>query len=312
MLTRIILIIFYYSFYLLFPFLGFLFWKLFQNKKISIEIIILIIISLVLIWSRFIEPSNVITRKYDFSIQKENLSSKEIKVLIISDLHLGAYNNDFFLKRIVKKINKINPDIVVIPGDFSYYLNSDNIHLTFSELKNIKAIKFAVLGNHDYGKGEKDISQKLTSNLEMIGVLMLDNKTKTIEINNSIIRIVGLEDIWVGSPNYSILEKNNFDEQIDLSLLIAHNPDTIYNIKDYCSVEKECFKSDLMISGHTHAGQIRLPWFYKYVIPSAHGFNKGFYNVFETDIFVTPGIGNVVLPLRLFNFPEISLINLKY
>lgn len=312
MLTRIILIIFYYSFYLLFPFLGFLLWKLFQSKKISIEIIILIVISLVLIWSRFIEPSNIITKKYDFSSQRKDVLTKDLKVAIISDLHLGAYNNDFFLKRIVKKINKINPDIVIIPGDFSYYLDDNNIYATFFELKNIKAIKLAVLGNHDYGKGERDISQKLTSNLEMMGILMMDNKTKTIEINNSIIRIVGLEDIWVGLPDYSILENNNFDEQIDLSLLIAHNPDTIYDIKNYCSEEKKCFQSDLMISGHTHAGQIRLPWLYKSIIPSSYGFDKGFYNIFETDIFVTPGIGNVVLPLRLFNFPEISLINLKY
>lgn len=312
MLTRVILIIFYYSFYLLFPFLGFLFWKLFQSKKISIEIIILIIISLILIWSRFIEPSYLSIKKYDFSTKEKESLSKELKMVVISDLHLGAYNNDFFLKRIVKKINKINPDIVVIPGDFSYYLDNNNIYATFSELKNIKAIKLAVLGNHDYGKGEKDVSQKLTSNLEMIGVLMLNNKTKTIEINDSIVRLVGLEDIWVGLPDYSILEKNDFDKQIDLSVLVAHNPDTIYDIKDYCSEEKKCFQSDLMISGHTHAGQIRLPWLYKHVIPSAYGFNKGFYNIFETNIFVTPGIGNVVLPLRLFNFPEISVINLRY
>jgi len=311
-MTRIILIIFYYSFYLLFPFLGFLFWKLFQNKKTSIEIIILIIISLFLIWSRFIEPSYLNVKKYDLSVKEKELLSKELKLVIISDLHLGAYNNNFFLKRAVKKINKINPDIVIIPGDFSYYLNDKNIYSIFSDLKNIKAIKLAVLGNHDYGKGEKDISQKLTSNLEMLGVLMLDNKIKTIEINNSIIRLVGLEDIWVGSPDYSVLEKNDFNEQIDLSLLIAHNPDTIYDIKDYCSEDKSCFHSDLMISGHTHAGQIRLPWLYKHIIPSAYGFNKGFYNIFETNIFVTPGIGNVVLPLRLFNFPEISTINLKY
>ena len=55
-----------------------------------------------------------------------------------------------------------------------------DLNTTFSELKSIEAIKLAVLGNHDYGKGDKDISQKLTSNLEMMGVLMLNNKTKTI------------------------------------------------------------------------------------------------------------------------------------
>lgn len=159
MLARIILIIFYYSFYLLFPFLFFLIWRIFQGKKISIEVIILIIISLVLIWSRFVEINNIVVKNYDFTVSKETSLNKTLKVAIISDLHLGAYNDQTFLKRVVKKINKTNSDIVIIPGDFSYHLNDDNIFSIFSELKNIKAVKLAVLGNHDYGKGDKNISK---------------------------------------------------------------------------------------------------------------------------------------------------------
>ena len=67
-----------------------------------------------------------------------------------------------------------------------------------------------------------------------------------------------------------------------------------------------------MVSGHTHAGQIRIPGLYKYIIPSKYNFDRGFYHLFSSDIFVSPGLGNVVLPLRLFNPPEISVINLKY
>lgn len=140
---------------------------------------------------------------------------------------------------------------------------------------------------------------------------MIDNKIKAIEFNNSLIQFIGLEDIWVGSPDFSVLDDIS-DNKIDLSILIAHNPDTVYDIKDYFSEEKDYFRPNLMISGHTHAGQIRLPWIYKHMIPSAHGFDKGFYNIFKTDIFVTPGVGNVVLPLRLFNFPEISVLNIQY
>lgn len=311
MLTRIILIIFYYSFYLLFPFLFFLIWRIFQGKKISIEVIILIIISLILIWSRFVEINNIVVKNYDFTVPKETSLNKTLKVAIISDLHLGAYNDQSFLKKVVKKINKTNSDIVIIPGDFSYYLNDDNIFSIFYELKNIKAVKLAVLGNHDYGKGDKDISKKLTSSLERLGVLMIDNKIKTIEFNDSLIQFIGLEDIWVGLPDFSVLDDVS-DNKIDLSILVAHNPDTIYDIEDHFSEKKDHLKTDLMISGHTHAGQIRLPWIYKHMIPSAHGFDKGFYNIFKTDIFVTPGVGNVVLPLRLFNFPEISVLNIQY
>ncbi len=307
MSTKIFFSIFYYSFFLLFPVLIFLIWKLFWGKKGKIEIIILILVALVLIWSRFVEPNFVVTKNYDFNLGDNQ--GRELRVGVFSDIHLGVYNNEKILKKTVKKINQSQLDLVLIPGDFLYLAKKENLSNKLLSLKDIEIPKIAVLGNHDYGSGEKDVSRKLSSILESLGVLMIDNKTERIEIKGQEIDFIGLADLWTGNPDYSLLEKKEFADKAELSFLLSHNPDIIYEID---KMEKDIRKIDLMIAGHTHAGQIRLPFIYKYIIPTKHDFDKGFYNISDIDIFVTPGIGSVILPMRLFNFPEISIINIKY
>lgn len=315
MISVFFLTIFYYSFYLLFLVVGFLIWKIYKLKKsksFPIELIILLIFVLIIIWARFIEPNFLKVKNYSFKSDRtviENNDYKQLKVVVFSDIHLGAFQNKSLARKIVAKVNKLKPDIVLIPGDFVYHINRNNLDSSFSELKNIKAPKLAVLGNHDYGKGNNDISQELSLILESANIQMVDNDIKTLNINGSIIKFVGLEDIWTGNPDFEILNNDNFYNNSDFTFLLAHNPDTVYEIKDFADNYK---KIDLIVSGHTHAGQIRIPLLYKSIIPSAYGFDRGFYNISGLNIFVTSGIGNVVLPMRLFNFPEISVININY
>jgi uncharacterized protein len=299
--------IFFYSFYLLFPVLFFLIWKLFWGRRGRIEIIILILITLLLIWARFIEPKIVVIKKYDFI--SKNHQNRELKVAIFSDFHLGTYNNEKIMKKAVNKINESQVDLVLMPGDFLYLAKRENISKKLSPLKEIRIPKIAILGNHDYGSGEKDVSKELTNILESLDVSMIDNKVKRVEIKGQEIDLIGLTDLWTGNPDYSTLKRKEHQKEADFSFLLSHNPDIIYEIN---KTEKNIQKIDLMIAGHTHGGQIRLPFIYKHLIPTMHDFDKGFYNIFNTDIFVTPGIGSVILPMRLFNFPEISIINIKY
>lgn len=306
-MTKVFLSLIYYSFYLIFPLIILLIWltKKRTNKKITFEIIILLTISLFLIWSRFIEPNLLITKKYKFNL--ENPDNK-LKVIIFSDIHIGVYNEKKILDRVVKKIDKINPDLVLIPGDFVYFADEEKLNDYFSILSRIEAPKLAVLGNHDYGREENNISQRITSSLEKAGVLMIDNKTKVLEINNKRIEFIGLADIWVGNPDYSVLNSDNSESGVSLRILLSHNPDSVYEVSSLNNAKK----IDLMISGHTHAGQIRLPIIYKKIIPSEHGFDKGFYNINNINLFITPGIGNVALPLRFLNLPEISLMEVNF
>ncbi len=308
MLDVILFTIFYYSFYLSFLVVGFLIWRLIKTKKVSIEIIFLLFIFLIIIWARFIEPRVIKVNNYNFNVE-EKTEIKSLKTAVISDLHLGAFQNKRIMKKLVKKINKVNPDIVLISGDFVYHINKNKLTKSFSELQNIKVPKLAVLGNHDYGKGDNNISNEIITALESNGVLVVDNNIKTMSINNSIIKFSGLEDFWTGSPDYEVLNKNDFEDKVDLDILLAHNPDIVYEIENLSENYKQI---DLVVSGHTHAGQMRLPFLYKHIIPSVYNFDRGFYKISDINVFVSPGIGMVVLPMRLFNFSEISIININY
>ncbi len=293
---------------MLFPFIAFLIWRLYENRKRSAEIVVLLILALFLIWMRFVEMNVLSIKEYDF--QKNRNYNKELRVVVFSDAHIGVYNSGIVINKIAHKIKKIDPDIVIIPGDFVYFINKNKIAEEFSSLKDISIPILAVLGNHDYGKSSKDISRDLRSILESLGVLMVDNKIEKIDINGDIIEIIGTEDIWVANPDYEILKKDRSDSGVDFTFFVTHNPDAIYDIIDLSLDEYK--KIDIMISGHTHAGQIRFPVLYKYIIPTKYNFDKGFYNISNIDLFITPGVGSVGLPLRLFNFPEISVLNIKY
>ncbi|PKM91330.1 hypothetical protein CVU82_01895 [Candidatus Falkowbacteria bacterium HGW-Falkowbacteria-1] len=306
-MTRILISFIYYGFYLIFPLLFLLIYRTYKKRKVQLEIIVLMLISFVFIWARFVEPNFLITKNYNLNIQ--NNSQNTLKVVVFSDIHLGAYNDTVLLKRAIKKINKAKPDLVLIPGDFVYFANKENLVENFSVLKDLKMPKIAILGNHDYGKNENNMSKLISSSLESAGVLVIDNKIKILEIKNKNIEIVGLGDLWVGNPDYSILKPSEFEDKIDLTILLTHNPDSIYELKKDSSEIKDI---NLMVSGHTHAGQMRIPFLYKHVIPSSHGFDKEFYTIDGINLFVTPGIGNVVLPLRIFDFPEISVLNIGF
>lgn len=308
---RALLTIIFYSFYLLFPLIIFLFLVLWRQKEKSIELIFLIIFFLFLLWARFAEPHILRVKKYNFStsltLSEEEREKKSLKIAVFSDLHVGVFRQPRKIERVVNKVNKLKPDLVLIPGDFVYYSRVEDLEEQLSALAKLEAPAVAVLGNHDYGKKKKDLSRNISSVLEAKGVLMLDNKIKQLFIKNQKIEIIGLADIWAAEPDYSILQEASADA--DLSLILAHNPDTAYKILQEEGIEAHY---DLMISGHTHAGQIRFPFLYKHLIPSRYGFDQGFYKVSDRDVFVSGGIGNSVLPLRLFNFPEISLINIDF
>ncbi len=305
-MIKIILSLIYYGSYFIFPLIFLLIWQVKKRKKFSTEIVFLLIISFIFIWMRFLEPNLLIIKNYNFNDQN---SENKLKVVVVSDIHLGVYNKKILLERSVEKIKKIKPDLVLIPGDFVYFADIDKLEQDFSILKEIKVPKLAVLGNHDYDKNSNITSRAIKSSLEKNGVLIIDNKTKILEINEQKIEFIGLEDIWVANPNYSVLDKNEDENQnISFRFLLSHNPDSIYEL------EKNQNKKEinLMISGHTHAGQIRLPIVYKKIIPTEYDFDKGFYSINGINLFVTPGIGNVALPFRLFNPPEISVININY
>ena len=264
---------------------------LYKDKILSLIIILVLLGTLLFIYSRFIETNiiSVQTTKIEVGFSS--------KVVVMSDLHLGVYKGINFLKRIVNKINKIkNVDAVLIPGDLTYD-PPENLEALFSPLKDIKFPVYAVLGNHDSERPGPPIQAKLQKALENNGITFLHNSSAIMK-NKSIV-ILGLGDRWADQDEISKIDEF---VKVDNLIVMTHNPDTTLDYKNSIP--------DITIAGHTHGGQIRIPHLYKQIIPCVCDFNQGLYDKEYGKVFVTTGLGEMGLPMRLGVPPTIDILEL--
>lgn len=273
------------------------------KKAVRIISFALLAASVFFIYARFVEPRML-------AVKNQNIEADlpDIRIAVFSDLHYGVYRNAVKISRIVEKINKENPDIVLIPGDFAYHLNENDISDHLFGIEKLNAPAFAVIGNHDIGfsrdgKDEKDISGSLAEFLEKAGIKVLRNEIAEVEIKGKKIKVAGLEDLWSGNADYGLLGKLEMEDNV---IVLAHNPDAVYKFPD--EIRKNI---DLVVSGHTHGGQMRIPVLYKFAIPTEHNFEEGVYDIKGIKVFITSGIGMTGLPCRFLAVPRTDMINLR-
>ncbi len=271
----------------------------YKNKGIFLEgstlayFLFAVVVLAAFVYSRFIEKNIIITK-----ITKIK-TGFQAKFIVISDLHLGIYKGSSFLEKVVKKINQIDKaDAVFIVGDF-VYCHKNNLKSLFYPLEKIKLPVYAVFGNHDYRNYAKE---KLKKVLKEYKINILENESA--KLRNKNITILGLGDIWKKQADFSKI--NNFSKKDNL-IVLAHNPDSVLYYKNSIPA--------LTISGHTHGGQIRLPYLYKKIIPCKSNFYKGFYQFHLSEeafgkLFVSIGLGEVTLPMRFFSPPTIDILEL--
>ncbi len=271
----------------------------FAWRKDLAACIILLAALLPLGYARLVEPGTIAIRQYYVDTGESGRAS-ELRIAVFSDLHVGAFKDPDSLAELVEKVNAARPDLILIPGDFVYSMDRSRITSGLAALGAIKAPAYAVTGNHDEGKPGKNVSAEVKAALSGCGIAVIDNESLVLEIKGRKIRLVGFSDIYGGSPEFELLEKVSSDE---LAIALAHNPDSVY----YFSTTTP----DLVISGHTHGGQVRIPGIYRLAIPSRFGFDRGWYDARGMRVFVSPGIGMVGLPLRFLSPPEIDMITLR-
>jgi len=214
--------------------------------------------------------------------------SSSAKFVIISDIHLGLFKGKKYLSRIVKKINAINDvDAIFILGDLFYKAN--NIEKLIAPLKKLKQPVYFVFGNHDYDIGKETLMRILRK----YNIYVLYNKE--VFIND--IRVYGTDDLQRGVPD--ILKIRNDD------IVLTHNPDTAF-------LYIHRVKNTITLSGHTHCGQIRILFLFKYILPvRGHWYTKKWYNFQNNNkLYITCGLGEVYLPFRFMATPEIIILNL--
>jgi len=265
-------------------------------KKILISIIILGFLAL---GYTFVEP-------YWLQITKTTVISKDIpdsfsnmKIVFISDIHHGPYFSLNRVKNLVKKINAMNPDIILLGGD---YVSQDSKYIEpcFLELKKLKAKigKYAVRGNHDNWEST-DLTKKYMKEADIID---LNNQAVWIKNGVERIKIAGVGDVFtdVQDINPAIFDV----KEEDFVLLLSHNPDFVEEIKTK--------KIDLVLSGNTHGGQVTLFGLWAPIIPSKFGqkYRTGMIETEYTRVLVSKGVGTFGLPMRFFSRPEINLIRI--
>ncbi len=299
--------------------------------------------SIIGIWPRFIEPHLLSITRLSLPIANLPAELSGLKILHFSDLH---WNGRFslFYKKLIRKINRLKPDLIVFTGDFlcrSQLENGEGLKQLLNSLHATSGC-FAILGNHDYasfvtvnsqgdydseipsldssiGKGFKRLfhpvcltnqvtlraSQTkmhsgLTNLLMDTPFVLLNNTTKLVSCKGSQINVCGLEEYTLGRFNPDLAFKD-YDSNYP-GIILSHNPDTLMTLKHY--------PGDIILSGHTHGGQVNLPGLWKRFTRIEHLLFKRGLKVFGKKwAYINRGISSI-MKFRWFALPEITLITL--
>lgn len=247
---------------------------------------IIFIIFLLYFWAFWIEPNLIVIKKYNaFSLHGK-------KIVFVSDFHI-AKSEKLRLKRIVSLINKQKPDIVISGGDYikgHTGKSTLDIETIAYELSKIEAPVYSVLGNHDGWYDKFRVKKALEQN----GIHVLSNSNEKFED----ITIAGIEDLQTGNPDISKSLSGTSSPRI----LVTHTPDIYYEVND---------DVELILAGHVHGGQVRLPLKGSIIVPSQFGtkFACGDFNETKNRMIVTKGLGTSILPVRFLTLPEIVVIS---
>lgn len=261
-----------------------------------------------------IEPYSVEVVQVEVQLRGLPASLDGLTILHLSDPHLGLRPGVANLARAVEIAREVSPDLVLLTGDFVSSQPAD-LDRGLEALSSLRARYgvFAILGNHDV----RTDAAWVAANLSRSGIRVLRDERVPLEVNGTRLWLVGMEDTGYVSRSLDrfrarwerkvgvlsrILEGIPEDEA---RLLVVHNPDFSEILPDG--------RVDLVLAGHTHGGQVRLPLLGALWIPSAFGqrFAGGLVKGERTTVYVTRGLGTITLPVRFLCRPEITVLRLR-
>lgn len=289
-------------------------YNIFNSAPFSVVVLVRVIEfwlpGAILIW---LYNQNTNLKETEYLIESDKLPKtfSGYKIAHISDFH--NTNSRRIKSKIIEVLNKNKPDIIVITGDL---IDSRRTNILNAKefLKSVVSIApvYYVLGNHE--SRLYDV-QSLTNEVQDVGVKVLRNVSEKIERQGEHIEVLGIDDPAFYIPlenNYEIRQKvDNVLETVlkdsnNFKILLIHRPELLDIYAKY--------KFDLVLTGHAHGGQIRLPLIGGIIAPGQGFFPKyttGIYKENNTHMILSRGIGNSKFPFRINNRPEIIIANLK-
>ncbi|PAF20648.1 phosphoesterase [Terribacillus saccharophilus] len=279
-------------------------------KKIRKRFLFTLIAIFALVFFFYFQNNSIVITESTISSKRIPASFNDYKIVQLSDLHSKTFGNRQNV--LVEKVSQTNPDLIVFTGDLidSKNYNEETSLNLIRELIHIAPIYF-VTGNHEWWSGKFDILEK---ELNDIGVKVLRNTNDVITKGQEKIQIIGIDDPAYVNDSYP--ERSITEEAIENSvegmegdyfkILLSHRP-------EFLSIYSK-YGIDVVFSGHAHGGQVRIPFVGGLVAPN-QGFlpkyTAGKHDLDNTSMFVNRGLGNSIIPLRIFNRPEIIVLTLS-
>lgn len=268
-----------------------------RKKYIKSAIVLLIVIALLLFCN--FQNKHLETTHYTYEAEQLGVDLDGYRIVQISDLHNAKFGKNN--QKLVDRIRECAPDMIVLTGDLvdSNHTNVDRAVQFVDEIVKICPVYY-VTGNHEYWLDTSEY-EKLMDGLASVGVIILDDQVVEISRGDAKFRLVGLDDKSLADGTLEAL----LSDEKELTVVLAHEPQYFAR---YAGTGV-----DLVLSGHAHGGQFRLPFVGGIVAPD-QGFlpeyTAGEYYMNGTEMIVSRGLGNSVIPVRLFNYPEIVCVEL--
>ena len=226
--------------------------------------------------------------------------SPPLRVALATDMH--APRDSFEAETLARIVADFDPHLLLVAGDAINRRGDEQLVRAYAELP-ARLGKFAALGNWEY-QGDCDVS-RLRREYERAGVRLLVNERVVVDVGGERLEIVGLDDLLRGRPRLDLVRRDG-DPRADRSLVMAHCPAL------FDHVARASPTPALVLSGHTHGGQIT-PFGHVFLTPpGSAGYVKGWYGTpgARHRLYVSRGLGNSRIPLRIGSRPEISLLTL--
>lgn len=233
-------------------------------------------------------------------------------IVQLSDIHLDEFTEPFMLRQAIDRINRLQPDMVLLTGDYvSFEITSREYCLRAAwkcgeMLRELECKqRYAILGNHDLWLSGTAVAEALRSN----GIPVLQNASLPIEQDGGRVWLVGLDDPVCGKPDPETAVPSRLrDKAKEPVIMMCHAPD----YADELVAQPAGRGVDVMLSGHTHGGQVRLPLVGAMSLPiGGRKYVEGMFRVGNTQLYVNRGIGTVGVPFRFDCPPEITSITLR-
>lgn len=261
--------------------------------------------------ARHVYPSiPFISRPYDWVLRRSlTLSECDVelpglpegfeglRVLLVTDPHAGPFVSPMALRLALERLQAVEPDLILVGGDLtSSKLSEFTTHASAFATLDAPMGVYAVLGNHDH---YTEKAAELRQQMEDVGMRVLHNESVELERGGDRLSLAGIDDLMRGKPDLQAALANAKPPVV----LLSHNPDVLF--------EAVANDVSLVLSGHTHGGQIRMPGLGVLVRQSRYRLDEGRYRRGDTELVVSRGLGAVGLPWRAHCSPEGVLLRFR-